>query len=97
MTEVEGLRRERDYLSSKLDELTKENERLRAAVRNQCGDNLCWLTDTDIGKAIPREEFLKSCERYHQQISSERGVVKGCMTIAQLEARIVELEEFEEE
>jgi DNA-directed RNA polymerase subunit RPC12/RpoP len=76
------------------ENLRIENERLRYAVRNMTGDNLCWITDPEVGKALPREEFMQSCGRYYEQISAEKGVVPpGCRTIAQLEARIVELEE----
>jgi hypothetical protein len=76
------------------DDAEEENLRLRNAVRNQCGDNLCWLEDPEVGKALPKEQFLQSCSRYWEQISSEKGVVPpGCRTIAQLEARILELEE----
>lgn len=28
--------------------ILEENLRLRKAVRNQCGDNLCWLTDPEV-------------------------------------------------
>lgn len=71
-----------------------ENQRLRAAIRNQCGDNLCWIVDPDLGKILPREEFLQSCSRYYAQLQEEKGVIpSGSMTVSQLEARIVELED----
>lgn len=66
---------------------------LRAAIRNQVADDYCWLDDSELGKMIPREEFLESCSRYHAQITGERGTTNGCMTISQLEARIIVLED----
>lgn len=77
------------------DDLRLENQRLRLAVCNQAGDNLCWLDDEQLGAIPPREEFLKSCERYHTQIAGERGeagILAGCMTIAQLEAALLKAE-----
>lgn len=71
-----------------MQKLIQENARLRAAVINQCGDNLCWLEEGKLGQIPPKEEFLASCARYHEQISGDRGVVQGCMTIAQLEAEL---------
>lgn len=78
-----------------LRHIRAENERLRAAVRNQCGDNLCWLKDEDLGKIPPRNEFLDSCRRYHTQLTVLRGELgPGQMTMAQLEAKVLELEEL---
>ena len=65
-----------------------ELERLRRAVLNQCADNVCWLDDPDKGKLIPREEFLKSCERYRDQLEGANPSIIKLMTIAQLEAEI---------
>lgn len=79
-------------MAEEIEDLREENTRLRASIRNQVGDNLCWLKDPELGKALPREEFLNSCERYYAQISGN-GVAFGCLTIAQLEARIIELED----
>ena len=81
-----------DY-QAECERLRRENEKLRKAIRNQAGDNLCWLDDWGLETQIPpRAEFLESCSRYHQQLSSGTGQLNGCMTIAQLEARIAELE-----
>ena len=73
-------------------DLQEENQRLRSAILNQCGDNLCWITDPATAKILPEAEFLESCRRYHAQLQAENGVVSGCMTVAQLEARVLELE-----
>ena len=74
-------------------DLQEENQRLRSAILNQSGDNLCWITDPAEAKILPEAEFLESCRRYHAQLQAENGVIPpGCMTVAQLEARIVELE-----
>jgi hypothetical protein len=73
----------------KYTKLQAENERLRTAVLNQCGDNLCWVENVDQAKALPEAEFLESCRRYRDQIAGERGELQaGQMTIAQLEATI---------
>ena len=77
-----------------LETLREQNEVLRKAVRNQAGDNLCWLTGQE-PQIPPVDEFLESCRRYHQQISESRGVLNGCMTIAQLESELERLREFE--
>jgi hypothetical protein len=74
------------------DKLSQENGRLHAAILNQCGDNLCWITDPEQAKALPEAEFLESCKRYRDQIASGRGEFLGGRTIAQLEARVLELE-----
>lgn len=66
-------------------QLRRENAELRLAIMNQTGDNLCWITENPT-RIPPRAEFLESCSRYHAQISGERGELKGCQTIAQLEA-----------
>lgn len=63
---------------------------LEASVRNQQGDNLCWFDGSP--PIPPKAEFLESCRRYHDQIATQNGVLEGGRTIAQLEARVVELE-----
>lgn len=66
-------------------------ERL-GAILNARGDDLCWITDPEQAKALPENEFLESCRRYRLQLVDGRGEVCGLKTIAQLEARIRELE-----
>lgn len=73
-----------------------EADRLRKALLNKTGDDLCWFQHTDKGKIPTAAEFLESCKRFHAQISSERGELRGCRTIAQLEQAIVTLEEEKE-
>jgi hypothetical protein len=72
--------------------LVKRVKELEQAVLNQCGDNLCWVTNDAEVKALPEAEFLESCRRYRLQIVSERGEAAGLKTIAQLEAEIVRLQ-----
>lgn len=59
------------------------------AVRNQRGDDLCWIQNpenAEVARALPEAEFLESCRRYRAQIASERGEFPAGKTIAQLEA-----------
>ncbi len=79
------------HLADALQDLRKDLNRQRQAILNQCGDNLCWIEDTEKAKALPAAEFLESCRRYYLQISAERGVAEGLPTIAQLEAEIERL------
>lgn len=83
--------------AARIKALEEENGLLRRAVLNQCGDNLCHsdlksladLVGTNT-KPPEKQEFLKSCERFIDQVISERGTLEpGCMTIAQLEAELV--------
>ncbi len=73
------------------DRLKRENEQLRAAIRNQAGDNLCWLKELPI-QIPPEREFLESCARYHFQIANQNGILTGSKTIAQLEAQVARLQ-----
>lgn len=83
-----------EYATQEIATLKAENAKLRDSIRNQLGDGLCWLIDSDVPEpeALTEGEFLESCRRYRNQIAGERGEAAGCMTIAQLEARIAELE-----
>lgn len=74
-------------LASMYLELCDVNGKLNAAIMNQCGDNLCWF-EPGQEKIPPRAEFLESCSRFHAQIAGERGELRGCRTIAQLEAEV---------
>lgn len=74
-----------------LASLQQRIDRLSLAVRNQCADNQCWIEFTDKAGALPRDEFLKSCERYHAQLQNTVDLEAGTMTIAQLEAENEEL------
>lgn len=77
--EVDVLRMEREALLERVDGLQN-------AVRNQRGDDLCWITDEGAAKALPKEEFHESCERHRLKIASERGEFTGGRTITELEA-----------
>lgn len=71
-----------------VEQMEQKVIRLQQAVANQCGDNLCWVTDPCAAavKALPEAEFLESCRRYRLQVVSEHGEATGLPTIAQLEA-----------
>jgi DNA repair exonuclease SbcCD ATPase subunit len=88
-----GVAREVSRLREELTRVRAANQELRQAVLNQCGDNLCWVTNLDEAKALPEAEFLESCRRYWNQIASERGEATGLKTIAQLEAEVRALAE----
>jgi hypothetical protein len=70
-----------------------EIDRLKKAVLNKQGDELCWFSDPEKAKILPEGEFLESCRRYHQQLSGERGVFTEGRTIAQLEEENARLRE----
>lgn len=74
-----------------LNELIADNERLRTRLLSAAGDDLCRLSQDEIKamsagtvKIPPKEEFLASCERFHEQMASESGVMSNCLTLAQL-------------
>lgn len=68
-------------------------ERLESSILNQCADNLCWIVDPKHAATLPEAEFLESCRRYRNQMTEANGQLKAqTMTIAQLEARLLELE-----
>jgi len=66
---------------------------LRTRLLSAAGDDLCRLTQEEI-KAYtsgavqipPKGEFIASCERFHEQIAAGPGVLKNCLTLAQLVA-----------
>lgn len=69
----------------------KERDDARRRLLSAAGDDLCRLSQDEIkelssgGVQIPpKEEFLASCERFHQQIASGPGVLPNCLTLAQL-------------
>lgn len=72
-------------------ELEAEVARLKIRLLSAAGDDLCRLSQEEI-KAYtsgqvqipPKSEFLPSCERFHDQISSTAGVLTNCLTLAQL-------------
>jgi hypothetical protein len=80
-------------LIAEVERLELENSEAVNAVLNQAGDNLCHLIGVPV-QIPPRAEFLESCSRYHAQLSQERGELRGCKTIAQLEAELAQLREI---
>lgn len=95
LTEAHSLNNEMkglfDKVADERDGLLKEVERLKVRLLSAAGDDLCRLTPEEI-KAYtsgavqipPKEEFLSSCERFHNQISGEVGELANCLTLAQL-------------
>lgn len=69
-------------------ELREQLAALRNSVLNQAGDDACWIPDPEHAQLPPKEEFLKSCERFHAQRTAQDGTLSGCMTIAQLEQQL---------
>lgn len=82
-----------EEIKRKFRELEEENAQLRLRLLSAAGDDLCRLTQEEI-KAYtsgevqipPKEVFIASCERFHEQIAAGPGVLKGCLTLAQLVA-----------
>jgi hypothetical protein len=77
--------------------LREANERLlveNARLKSILADNACWMDADPVGaRALPREEMLESCRRYVEQITNRCGTLRaGQVTIAQLTARVEELE-----
>jgi hypothetical protein len=87
-------------LELKISELQSEIDRLRIRLLSAAGDDLCRLTQEEIKelssglvKIPPKEEFLKSCGRFHDQIAAGPGVLTNCLTLAQLIAENESLRE----
>lgn len=84
------IERETEMLNEIYD-LRQERDQLRLRLLSAAGDDLCRLSQEEI-KAYtsgavqipPKEEFIPSCERFHEQIAAGPGVLKGCLTLAQL-------------
>lgn len=79
-----------DQLRSAKD-AERERDEARLRLLSAAGDDLCRLSQEEIKelssggvKIPPKEEFLASCERFHQQIASGPGVLSNCLTLAQL-------------
>jgi hypothetical protein len=87
-------------LMEERDAAKAEVAKLRLRLLSAAGDDLCRLTQEEI-KAYtsgevqipPKEEFIASCERFHQQIAAGPGVLSGCLTLAQLIAENERLKE----
>lgn len=84
---------ERVALDVRVRQLEKERDRLAARLLTAAGDDLCRLTQDEIKalgagtvKIPPRDEFLASCARFHEQLAAESGVMTNCLTLAQLVA-----------
>jgi hypothetical protein len=89
--------------------LVQEVERLTAGIQkhhDQGGDDRCYKDDTELYALIglendnsslgPEEEHLESCRRFwrQRQCPATAGQLQG-MTIAQLEAEVQRLREYE--
>ena len=82
-----------DALTAEVAAAKQERDDARTRLLSAAGDDLCRLSQDEI-KALsvgavqipPKEEFLASCERFHEQIASESGVMTNCLTLAQLVA-----------
>ena len=78
-------------LSEQRDAAQAKIKELEARLLTAAGDDLCRLSQEEIKamgsgevKIPPKEEFLASCERFHEQVASESGVMTNCLTLAQL-------------
>ncbi len=95
----EEMAADKDSLGRRNRELRLENEQLRMRLLSAAGDDLCRLTQDEIKKYTsgevqipPLEEFLPSCQRFHEQIAAGPGVLNNCLTLAQLIAENAKLE-----
>lgn len=71
--------------------LKEKNEQLRLRLLSAAGDDLCRLSQDEIKKYTsgevqipPKEEFIPSCKRFWEQTAVKSGVLKACLTLAQL-------------
>ncbi len=78
-------------LADELVALTAERDRLKRRLLSAAGDDLCRLSQEEIKQYTsgevqipPKEEFIASCERFHEQIAAGPGVLTNCLTLAQL-------------
>jgi hypothetical protein len=87
----DGQLSERAALEASHAALQAELEAVRLRLLSAAGDDLCRLSQEEIKELSsgrvqipPKEEFLASCERFHEQIASGPGVLSNCLTLAQL-------------
>jgi hypothetical protein len=74
-----------------VEALLAQRDAARLRLLSAAGDDLCRLTQEEIKelssgavKIPPREEFIASCELFHDQIAAGPGVLTNCLTLAQL-------------
>lgn len=95
---LEGQIRTKEFIILDLTRIVNTRDEeivvLKNSIRNQQGDNLCWIKDIEAAKILPAIEFFESCKRYHAQVVQEVGEFKNGKTIAQLEAENLELKEI---